>query len=179
LKKRHKRLLIAGTSLIALVLVAALLVIWFVRRPFPQVRGRIRVEGISETAEIFRDEDGVPHVYARNMEDLLFAQGYVHAQDRFWQMEFWRRIGSGRLSEVLGTGLLDSDRYLRTMGYARVAEMEYAAMEEPYRSWLDAYSRGVNEYIFPGLRGSSVWSSPFSSLSVPKSKSNPGRRRTA
>jgi penicillin amidase len=156
LKKRHKRLLIAGTSLIALVLVAALLVIWFVRRPFPQVRGRIRVEGISETAEIFRDEDGVPHVYARNMEDLLFAQGYVHAQDRFWQMEFWRRIGSGRLSEVLGTGLLDSDRYLRTMGYARVAEMEYAAMEEPYRSWLDAYSRGVNEYIFsrpPGKLG--------------------------
>ncbi|MBI3361313.1 MAG: penicillin acylase family protein, partial [Chloroflexi bacterium] len=92
-----------------------------VRRPFPQINGTISLLGLKSNVEVYRDSYGVPHIYADSTHDLFFAQGYVHAQDRFWQMEFWRRIGAGRLSEVLGDGTLDTDRFLRMLGWARVA----------------------------------------------------------
>ena len=120
---------------------------WFVRRPFPKVRGKVELPGIARSVEILRDDDGVPHIWAENPEDLYFAQGWVHAQDRAWQMEFQRRIAAGRLSEILGDGTINSDRFLRTMGYYEVARQEYEAMAEPYRSWLESYSDGVNAYF--------------------------------
>ena len=98
--------------------------LWLTRQPYPQTRGRIRLQGLTAQVEVLRDRYGVPHIYARSAEDLFFAQGFVHAQDRFWQMEFWRRISSGRLSELFGKSTLETDKFLRTLGIYRVAQRE-------------------------------------------------------
>ncbi len=82
----------------AFFIILLLLFTWFVRRPFPTDRGRIESEGISAPVDIFRDADGVPHIWAESSDDLYFAQGWVHAQDRAWQLEFQRRVGRGRPS---------------------------------------------------------------------------------
>ncbi|MFW6260026.1 MAG: penicillin acylase family protein [Spirochaetota bacterium] len=136
-----------GVGILGLLVVTAGVVLRTVRRAFPDVRGTVTVAGLDGEVEILRDDAGVPHVRATTKHDLFFAQGYVHAQDRFWQMEFSRRIGAGRLSEVLGESMVDSDRFLRTMDFAGVAEAEYAQLGEPYRSQIEAYAAGVNAYI--------------------------------
>ena len=113
-------------SLISLSLILCILftVLGFttVRRSFPKVNGEIHVNGLDGSVEIYRDAYGVPHIYATSDHDLFFAQGYVHAQDRFWQMDFWRHIGSGRLSELFGESSLDTDKFLRTLGWAKVVQ---------------------------------------------------------
>lgn len=118
-----------------------------VRRPWPQVSGTLKVPGLRAPVTVVRDRWGVPHIYASNLHDLLFAQGYVHAQDRFWQMEFWRRLGSGRLSEILGKSALPTDRFVRTIGWHRVAAQEWAQADPETRAALEAYAEGVNAYI--------------------------------
>ncbi len=75
------------------------------------------------------------------------AQGYIHAQDRFWQMDFWRHIGSGRLAEMFGSSQVETDRYLRTMGWARVAQQEIQQMDAQMKANLQAYADGVNAYL--------------------------------
>lgn len=110
-------------------------------------KGTDKAEGLSAPVEIYRDTDGVPHIYADTVEDLFYAQGFVHAQDRFWQMEFWRRIGGGRLAELFGDDVLGVDIYLRTVDFRRIAEEEYAMLDEETRRFLDAYAAGVNAYI--------------------------------
>mgnify|MGYP006265936187 CR=1 FL=1 len=147
MRKLLRVLLWTAAVLGLLVIVVAVTAIWFVRRPFPDYRGTVTLGALEAPVEVLRDEMGVPHIWAENDADMYFAQGYVHAQDRFWQMEFSRRVGAGRLSEILGEDLVDSDRYLRTLGFARVAEEEYRNLTEPYRSYLEAYSAGVNAYI--------------------------------
>ena len=129
-----------------IAVVAALVLVWAVRRPFPRERGRVAVPGIENQVEVYRDEFGVAHIYGRSAEDVYFAQGYVHAQDRFWQMEFWRRLSAGRLSEYFGETTVGTDRYIRTMGFSEIAEAEYALLSERERRWLEAYAAGVNEY---------------------------------
>ncbi len=109
--------------LVLVVIVAAAGVV-LVRRTFPQEKGSIHVAGLENQVEIYRDEWGIPTVYAHTAHDLFFAQGYVHAQDRLWQMEFSRRIAPGRLSEVLGDAALEDDRFLRTLGMGRAAQAE-------------------------------------------------------
>ncbi|MGD1995993.1 MAG: penicillin acylase family protein [Anaerolineae bacterium] len=118
-----------------------------VRRPWPQTDGAIQVEGLQAEVTIIRDSWGIPHIYASNPHDLFLAQGYVHAQDRYWQMEFWRRIGSGRLSEVLGESALDSDRFIRTLGWHRTAVQELEQLDDETRAALEAYAEGVNTYV--------------------------------
>ncbi len=118
-----------------------------VRRPWPKTNGTLRLEGLQAPVTVIRDSWGIPHIYAANSHDLFFAQGYVHAQDRFWQMEFWRRIGSGRLAEVLGQAGLESDRFIRTVGWHRVAARELELMDEELLAVLEAYAAGVNTYI--------------------------------
>lgn len=86
------------------------------RKPFPQISGTLRVAGLQGTVTVIRDKWGVPHIYADNSHDLFLAEGYVHAQDRLWQMEFWRRIGAGRLSEILGKAALSNDLFIRAIG---------------------------------------------------------------
>ncbi|OHD74521.1 MAG: hypothetical protein A2V99_08525 [Spirochaetes bacterium RBG_16_67_19] len=133
----------------AVLLVAATVFgawLWLTRQPYPQTRGRIRLQGLTAQVEVLRDRYGVPHIYARSAEDLFFAQGFVHAQDRFWQMEFWRRISSGRLSELFGKSTLETDKFLRTLGLYRVAQREVELLSPDTRRYLEAYAAGVNAY---------------------------------
>ena len=120
---------------------------FLIRRNFPAINGTIQVAGLQAPVEIYRDSWGVPHIYASNSHDLFFAQGYVHAQDRFWQMEFWRRVGSGRLSEILGKSALEQDRFIRTVGWHRTAAQELKQLDDEVRAVLEAYAEGVNAYI--------------------------------
>src|SRR5712692_11447878 len=94
------------------------------RRPLPKIKGKLHVQGLHEPVEVITDRYGVPHIYAGNEDDLFFAQGYVHAQERLWQMEFNRRLGSGRLSELFGDVALDVDRFCRRLGMHRAAAAE-------------------------------------------------------
>lgn len=139
-----------GGGIIVLLLVLVLVIYNQTRRPFPKVRGRVDVAGLQQPVDIYRDEYGIPHIYAQNEHDLYFAQGYVHAQDRFWQMEWWRHVGQGRISEIAGSGTVEFDVFIRTMGWNRLAEktLAYYEQEEPeYVALLQAYSDGVNAYI--------------------------------
>ncbi len=108
----------------------------------------IAIPGLNSSVEILRDEWGIPHIYADNSHDLFFAQGYTQAQDRWWQMEWWRHLGNGRLSELAGDSLLGTDIFIRTLGGHSVVERElaegYDAEVEPY---LQAFADGVNAYI--------------------------------
>jgi penicillin G amidase len=116
-------------------------------RSFPTINGRLTVPGLGAPVEVIRDRWGVPHVYARSAHDLFFAQGYVHAQDRLWQMDFTRRVPSGRLSELFGEITLPSDRFLRTIGMRRAAEEERAHLDAESLAALSAYAGGVNAWI--------------------------------
>ena len=119
------------------------------RSPLPQHDGELKVAGLQDTVEILRDEWGVPHIYAKNMHDLFFAQGYTQAQDRWWQMEFWRHVGSGRIEELVGKKdtLLGTDIFIRTLGWRRVAENEVKVCDDESLSRLQAFADGVNAYI--------------------------------
>src|SRR5512140_69326 len=119
----------------------------FPAQSFPQVSGNLKVAGLQQLVDVYRDAYGIPNLYAATRHDLFFAQGYVHAQDRFWQMDFWRHIGSGRLSEMFGKSQLDTDIFLRRMGWARVAQQELAALDPDSLSILQAYADGVNAYL--------------------------------
>lgn len=114
---------------------------------FPQLDGEIHLQGLDGPVDIYRDKMGIPHVYATTLHDLFFAQGFVHAQDRFWQMDAWRHIGSGTLSEMFGKGQLETDAFLRTLGWRSVAQAEWDGMGPESRSILQSYSDGVNVYL--------------------------------
>jgi len=86
------------------------------KKSFPQIEGELQLKGLRAPVEVIRDKSGTPHIYASSSHDLFFAQGYVHAQERFWQMDTWRHIGSGRLSEMFGKGQIKTDAFLRTVG---------------------------------------------------------------
>lgn len=133
----------------ALVLAIALAAVRFVviPRSFPTLDGNVRLDGLDGPVEVYRDNLGIPHLYASSEHDLLMAQGFVHAQDRFWQMEFQRRIGSGRLSELLGEASLETDRFIRTVGWHRTAAEEVELLEGQDRELLEAYAAGVNAYL--------------------------------
>ena len=143
-----KRILVAVAVVLVINIVGATTAFFIVtRRAHPKTRGEITLSGLDAPVEVLRDENGIPHIYAETTRDMYVAQGYVHAQDRFWQMEFWRRIGAGRLSELLGEATLSTDVFLRTMGFTELARQEYEAMASGPRAALDAYARGVNAYI--------------------------------
>jgi penicillin amidase len=143
----RKALRILGILLLALVVIAAGVGTWLVRRPWPQTEGNLQVAGLTAPVQVIRDRVGVPQIYAQNEHDLFFAQGYVHAGDRLWQMEFNRRIGAGTLSAVLGSGTLEIDLFMRTLGLRRAAEQEAALLEDDTRAILQAYADGVNAYV--------------------------------
>ncbi len=148
-----RRLLKAGLVLLILATLSiAAAGVYVVRRPFPVVQGQRRVPGVRASVEIIRDRWGIPHVFAQNIPDLLFAQGYVHAQDRLWHMEFNRRIASGRLSEIFGDVTLKEDRFLRTVGLRRSAERDLAQLDDENRGALEAYAAGVNAFIAQNRR---------------------------
>ena len=147
MSKALRRWLTGLTTVCGVIAVLFLSLVWIVRSPFPRTRGTLSVKGLQAEVEILRDSYGVPHIRAQAMHDLYFAQGYVTAQDRFWQMDFWRHIGAGRLSEYFGKASLGTDTYLRIVGFRRAAEQDYLAMDPDTRSVFDWYAEGVNAYI--------------------------------
>jgi penicillin G amidase len=133
--------------LLVIVIVVAGAGVFFVQRAFPETNGEIIADGLESPVRVIRDTDGVPHVYAENTHDLYFAQGFVHAQDRFFQMDFWRHIGAGRLSEMFGSSQVDTDKFLRALGFADIAAQELDSMDAENRQILQAYAEGVNAYL--------------------------------
>jgi len=117
------------------------------KQSFPQIDGEIQVTGLEGPVDVYRDSMGIPHIYAASAHDLFFAQGYVHAQDRFWQMDAWRHIGSGTLSEMFGSAQVETDTFLRTLGWRVTAEAEWEALGPDSRAILQAYTDGVNAYL--------------------------------
>jgi penicillin amidase len=153
---RGKRFLVRFVSaLLIITIVLSAFGVVTVRRSFPQVDGQLTLPGLDGPVDVYRDSMGVPHIYATTLHDLFMAQGYVHAQERFWQMDFWRHIGSGRLSEMFGETQLDTDAFLRTLGWARVAEQELAASSPEDIAILTAYAEGVNAYL-AGRQGTQI-----------------------
>ena len=142
-----KLIFILLAILIALVLVVGFVGWRQVTLAWPQTDGQIKLDGLQGEVTVIRDKRGVPHIYASSTHDLFMAQGFIHAQDRFWQMEFWRRIGSGRLSELFGEATLDQDRFLRTLGLVPAAQLTWEALDADTQAALEAYAQGVNAYI--------------------------------
>ena len=117
------------------------------RRRLPRIDGALRLPGLHAPAEALRDRWGIPHIYAANDHDLYFSQGFVHAQDRLWQMELNRRTACGRLSELFGEVALGTDRTARTFGFHRLGEADWNACEDGVRQATAAYAEGVNAYL--------------------------------
>jgi len=134
-------------AIVLLLLIALIAGVVLVRRPFPQVEGTIEVPGLHGKVEVIRDEHGIPQLYADSLEDLMAAQGYVHAQERFYEMDVRRHITAGRLSEMFGEDTVETDRFIRTLGWRRVAEQELPLLQPQTRAALDSYADGVNAYL--------------------------------
>ncbi|MFN4282636.1 MAG: penicillin acylase family protein [Alphaproteobacteria bacterium] len=134
-------------SLVSLAAFGGLALWFFLQSSLPQTEGRLAAPGLRDAVAIDRDADGVPRIRARSEGDAYFALGYVHAQDRLWQMEAMRRLSAGRLSEALGRQTLAIDRSMRALGLYRIAERIYPGLDPEVRAGLDAYARGVNAYL--------------------------------
>lgn len=134
-------------GIVVIALIAASAVVWTIQRSFPQRDGTVELAGLTGEVEVLRDDLGVPTIVADTTDDLFFAQGYVNAQDRFWEMDFRRHLTGGRLSELFGESQLPTDLFLRTLGWHEIAEQEVAALDEETLSYYEAYAEGVNAYL--------------------------------
>jgi penicillin amidase len=137
----------ASLAALGLAVVSAVAAYVYFRQSLPTIDGSIGVAGITAPVEIVRDADAIPHILGATREDALFGLGYVHAQDRLWQMEFQRRIGFGRLSEIFGDVTVPEDRFLRTVGFGRAARAAWAQLPSDARAAVEAYIGGVNAFI--------------------------------
>ncbi len=117
------------------------------RKRLPLIDGKLELAGLSASVEVVRDQWGIPHIYAENIHDLFFAQGFVHAQDRFWQMEVNRRTANGALSEIFGEIALETDRASRTFGFARLGQTDWENSDDNLRTAMQAYAEGVNAFL--------------------------------
>jgi penicillin amidase len=132
----------AGTGFAAASVAAAWH--WLARRPLPKQEGTIEVDGLEGRVRVRRDRWGVPHIETDSSADIWFAQGFCHGQDRLWQMDFYRRVVSGRVSEMAGPEGLPVDRLMRTLGIRRIAEREAAALDPELLALLERFCEGVN-----------------------------------
>ena len=135
--------------LIIVTLGVSLLIFYhiFFRLPLPEYSGTIVLTGLQSDVEVRYDSYGVPHIFAENDEDLFFAQGYITARERMFQMDMTRRAGRGELSALFGEATIDTDKFLKTIGIYRTARVEYAELPQKYKDIITAYTRGVNAYI--------------------------------
>jgi penicillin amidase len=134
-------------ALIVLLVAAGRGGFFWLRTSLPQMNGSITLAGLDKPVEVVRDAHSVPHIFAETEEDAYFALGFVHAQDRLWQMEFLRRLGAGRLAEVLGESLVGADRFFRTLGLYRVAEASVETLPPKVRAAFETYAAGVNAFL--------------------------------
>ena len=136
-----------AAALALLMVVLLVTVVAFVRRPVPGTDGELELAGLDAPVEVVRDDHGIAQIYADSDADLMRAQGFVAAQDRFFEMDVRRHVTAGRLAELFGEEGLETDKYIRTMGWRRVAEQEWALLETETREALSAYAEGVNAYL--------------------------------
>ena len=151
-KKKTRSLVLRLFQAAAIVVVATLLGLalwigWIGRHELPQVDGTITVAGITGPVSVVRDKLGVPHIRATSYDDLFFAQGFVTAQDRLWQMDISRRYAAGNLAELLGPALLKHDRQQRYLQIRAACESAVTRLDGQQRNALEAYARGVNAFI--------------------------------
>lgn len=144
MRSRIGRALALLLALVALVLTGAYT---WLRTSLPATSGTIAIAGLSAPVKIYRDADGVPHIFASSALDGYRALGFLHAQDRLFQMDFTRRLAQGRLAEIVGRRALDQDRFMRTVGIYRKAQESLALLAPETRAALDAYAQGVNGYL--------------------------------
>src|SRR6266436_9670507 len=138
----------AGASLIALLLIVLGCGFYlYLRSALPQTDGRIVLAGPKAEIRVERDADGVPRIVAQDDEDLAFGLGFVHAQERLFQMELQRRCGAGRLAEIFGQQALATDRQMRVLGLYRAAEAEIPTLSPAVRRAVEAYAAGVNAFL--------------------------------
>ncbi|HEV8670628.1 MAG TPA: penicillin acylase family protein, partial [Candidatus Limnocylindria bacterium] len=142
-----RKLVVVGLVLFLVFGVTTTMFGLLILRPLPTIDADERLLGLHERVEVQRDQYGVPHVFATDLHDVFFAQGYVTAQDRFWQMDIYRRAAEGRLAEVLGEPALESDRFMRTIGLARAAQLDLSVISDEAHGFLDAYMEGVNKFL--------------------------------
>ena len=142
-----RKFLIALLAIIVIVVLVVAAGFWYLKRLRPDYDAGVAQAAVSRDVEVWRDSAGVPHVWAHTTQDMLFAQGYLHAQERLWQMELFRRVGEGRLSEVFGEGMISTDKFFRTLGIWQSAAANQQTLEPAQRALLDAYVRGVNHWI--------------------------------
>ncbi len=143
-----RRVGIGVVAVLVVVMVgAAITALTVSRRPLPDASGEYRINGLDGEVQVLRDDLGIPQIYASTSHDLFLTQGYVHAQDRFFEMDFRRHVTAGRLSELVGEAGLDVDRTIRTLGWRHVAEQELPLLSPETREYLQAYADGVNAYI--------------------------------
>jgi len=145
---------IAGLLVLALLVTTASGAV-FARRSAPSTGGELALPGLDAPVEVLRDEHGIPTIVASSSDDLFRAQGFVHAQDRFWEMDFRRHVTAGRLSELFGESQLETDSFVRTLGWRRVAEAELELLAPETIRMLEAYAEGVNAWA-EGRTGSEL-----------------------
>ena len=148
--------LYVGLALVVVVVGARAYVGWTIRRSFPDLDGQLVAAGLHAEVDVLRDEHGIPTIYADTPDDLFFAQGFVHAQDRFWEMDFRRHVTAGRLAEWFGPDQVDTDAFIRTMGWRRVAQQELPLLDPETRRNLQSYADGVNAYLDAAVRSDAV-----------------------
>lgn len=136
-----------AAGVVVLLLIAVLLGIGAVRRSFPVTDGEISIPGLDSRVTVTRDASGIPRIEADTARDLFLAQGFVHAQDRFWEMDFRRHVTAGRLSELFGASQFRTDSFIRTLGWRKVAEEEVSRLDATTLSYYQAYADGVNAYL--------------------------------
>ena len=134
-------------GLVGLAVIAAGIGYAALRNTVPSPRGTLAMPGLSEPVEVVRDREGVPHIFAKTSNDLYMALGFVHAQDRLWQMEMQRRTGQGRLSEIFGERTFSADVFLRTLDLYGHAERSLSTLPADAAKALEAYARGVNAFL--------------------------------
>ncbi len=142
----RRRVLLGLSIVMAIVLLVSTFLFWFVQRTLPQTTGTLTVQGLNQPVSVIRDQWGVPHITASNLHDVIFAQGYVTAQDRLFQMELSRRIAQGRLAELFGKDQIATDAFLRTLGIYRITQARLAHVDAQSFSILQAYADGVNAF---------------------------------
>ena len=146
--KLLKKILYGLGALIILVLIAAFFLVQNIsRKALPDYNQNIELTGLISEVVVYRDAHAVPHIYAQNEHDLYIAVGYVMAQDRLWQMDFLRRVGMGRLSEIFGKDMIDSDHFLRALRIPEKSNMVLEQSDENILNALNAFSEGVNQFI--------------------------------
>ncbi len=143
----HRNLILASAVLIAVTIGAVVTVGWIFYGTLPATSGLVEVPGLSAKVRVYRDAHGVPHIFAKTMDDAARALGYVHASDRLFQMEMQRRAGQGRLSEVAGPSMIGVDKFIRTLGLYPLSQSSFDALSPEARDYFTAYAGGVNEWI--------------------------------